>query len=216
MDLAYPLLKIPFLLSVGYLGHLANTSPQGSPKESEEAKFVGVEQKGSRTVITVVIPIVQFVLTLSCLAESAVILAHNFPAHPLAQPVLDVLSRSASATGGRITPAFLAGWGLVATGTLIRIACYRYLGRFFTFKLAVRDQHRLITSGPLVVEGVRGSLGFCPGKAFTAVWIGVLGAMPITAVLRTGVEDKVLRDEFKTEWDVWAKNTPYKLIPGIY
>ncbi|OBZ73651.1 hypothetical protein A0H81_06272 [Grifola frondosa] len=243
MDLSYPLLKIPFLLSVGYLAHLAGTSPQGSPKESEEAKFVGVEQKGSRTIITTVSPIIKSVVTLSCLAESAVILAHNFPAHPLAAPVLDVLSRSTSATGVRLSSTFLAGWGLFATGTLIRVACYRYLGRFFTFKLALRDEHRLITSGPYAVvrhpaytgaivlfAGIamfqlgpgswwRECMGLwdsVPGKALTAVWMGVLSAIPISVFMRTGAEDKILRDEFKMQWDVWARNTPYKLIPGIY
>jgi protein-S-isoprenylcysteine O-methyltransferase Ste14 len=35
-------------------------------------------------------------------------------------------------------------------------------------------------------------------------------------VVRTGIEDEMLKREFGREWQAWAKQTPYKLVPGIY
>jgi protein-S-isoprenylcysteine O-methyltransferase Ste14 len=33
---------------------------------------------------------------------------------------------------------------------------------------------------------------------------------------RTKSEDKLLRDQFGKQWDIWAKDVPWRLIPGIY
>jgi protein-S-isoprenylcysteine O-methyltransferase Ste14 len=35
-------------------------------------------------------------------------------------------------------------------------------------------------------------------------------------VARTGVEDDMLKREFGREWQAWVKETPYKLVPGVY
>ncbi|KAF9238464.1 hypothetical protein BU15DRAFT_62442 [Melanogaster broomeanus] len=49
------------------------------------------------------------------------------------------------------TPAFLAGSILNIAGSLLRIHCYRVLGRMFTFELSIRQDHKLVTSGPYSV-----------------------------------------------------------------
>jgi protein-S-isoprenylcysteine O-methyltransferase Ste14 len=41
---------------------------------------------------------------------------------------------------------------------------------------------------------------------------GVMAAL----LARVPKEDAMMRDEFREEWEVWAKDVPYKLIPGIY
>jgi protein-S-isoprenylcysteine O-methyltransferase Ste14 len=35
-------------------------------------------------------------------------------------------------------------------------------------------------------------------------------------VARTAHEDGLLRETFGKEWDEWAKNVPYRLVPGVY
>lgn len=48
-------------------------------------------------------------------------------------------------------PTSIQLWiGMVAVwiGGAIRIACYRELGRLFTYELTIREKHRLVTSGP--------------------------------------------------------------------
>ena len=43
---------------------------------------------------------------------------------------------------------FILGVCLLGVGTLIRVSCYRALGRFFTFELSIKTEHTLITEGP--------------------------------------------------------------------
>lgn len=143
----------------------------------------------------------------------------------------------------RITPAFAAGWLLVMAGALVRLACYRTMGKHFTFEITIRKDHRLVTSGPYAV--VRhpsytamamvalgtvvaflgsgswlnecGALGTTLGKAFAAAWVADLLYVPAVMVfMRVKTEDGLLRREFGKEWDEWAKKTPYALVPGIY
>ena len=42
-------------------------------------------------------------------------------------------------------------------------------------------------------------------------WISVVAMMR-----RAQIEDAVLREEFRAEWDVWARKTPYALISYVY
>ena len=43
---------------------------------------------------------------------------------------------------------FVVGSMLTAAGGLLRLWCYQTLGRFFTWDLAVRKDHKLVTIGP--------------------------------------------------------------------
>lgn len=66
----------------------------------------------------------------------------------------------------RLTPLFLLGWLILCLGTLIRLSCYRALGRFFTFELSVFNDHKLITTGPYA---------FVRHPSYTAFGVGVAG-----------------------------------------
>ena len=46
-----------------------------------------------------------------------------------------------------LTRSWLAGFLLMCVGTYIRASSYRELGRHFTFQLAIRNAHKLVTSG---------------------------------------------------------------------
>ncbi|OBZ67953.1 hypothetical protein A0H81_12487 [Grifola frondosa] len=121
----------------------------------------------------------------------------------------------------------VSGWRKLharGAGGFIRIQCYRTLGRFFTYELALRNNHRLVTSGPYGVarwdislsckrrhmaHGVYGgALQEC-GYAWTAWTVYTL----VNLVKRTPTEDKVLRKSFGKEWVSWAESVPYRLIP---
>ncbi|KAI0647934.1 hypothetical protein C8Q79DRAFT_999456 [Trametes meyenii] len=143
----------------------------------------------------------------------------------------------------RITPAFTLGWVLMMGGGLLRVLCYRTLGNQFTFEITIRKGHRLVTNGPysvvrhpsytaltLVVLGnfmcffASGSwvrecdiMDTLIGKLFVAAWAGEMLHPPAVMIwARVEAEDKLLRNEFGGEWEAWAKNTPYVLIPGVY
>lgn len=118
----------------------------------------------------------------------------------------------------------------------------RHLGHQFTFILSLQNQHKLVTNGPYSVvrhPGYLGAITFCIGNViFTAgpgsIWFEYrLWAHPVGALIlllwvttnfsimtllfwRTTDEDAALRKEFGTQWDAWAYQTPYKLVPFVY
>lgn len=142
----------------------------------------------------------------------------------------------------RITPAFAVAISIMTLATIVRLACYRELGRHFTFELSIKEDHELITSGPyacvrhpgyiacicylgsvLVCQLGRGSWWY--GSAFGNSLIGVCVASLWVAlnvesatffVSRAELEDQVLQNEFGLKWEEWRKRTPCKLIPYIW
>ena len=70
----------------------------------------------------------------------------------------------------RPPPAILAGTLLAAAGGLVRAACYRALGPCFTFELAIRAGHRLVTRGPYARVRHPGYAALLFAVAGTAAW----------------------------------------------
>lgn len=130
----------------------------------------------------------------------------------------------------------------MAGGGLLRLACYRTLGKFFTWELAVKKDHVLVTHGPYSVvrhPAYTGSLmigvgvvlaQFGPGswyrecigldglgsKVFVGIWSAWALAVPTLLMRRVNAEDAVLKKEFNEEWNAYAKRTPYRIIPFMY
>lgn len=174
--------------------------------------------------------------------EVATILVMYLPS-PAAEHILPMLAwRSTDAAlGVRLTSTFLTGTFLCLVGGIMRIFCYRALGRHFTFELSIRKNHKLVTDGPysivrhpsytalimvtigtlLCLTGTgswlaeSGIMGTLVGRLLVIVWAAEVAWIPIVMVLRVGTEDEILRKEFKDEWLVWSQRTPYKLIPGV-
>lgn len=137
---------------------------------------------------------------------------------------------------------FVLGCLMTAASGALRWACYKTLGSLFTYELTLREEHRLVTSGPYafvrhpsysgVVFGVLGTLlvHFGPGSWWARVgWFGTLGgqayalgwcvmeAYVLWGILcRAPTEDALLRKQFGAEWDAWAARVPYRVIPGIF
>lgn len=131
---------------------------------------------------------------------------------------------------------------MVYAGTYLRLLCFRTLGKFFTFELAIRKDHKLCTSGPYAVVrhpsytailGVSAGLSICyfsdgsvwaarkvgetsVGRAVEYFWIAVQILTVPTMFTRMKSEDMVLKENFGDEWVMWCKKTPYKLIPDVY
>lgn len=178
------------------------------------------------------------------MGEVAVILARASPSSPAAKFVLEKLMWAPVQYANRIavTPAFLAGCGLAILGSFLRLQCYRTLGRHFTYELALQNGHQLVTSGPYSVVRhpsytclMLCQIGLLLCQATPGSWImesGILntlaGKIPaytslalqmyawVNLVRRTAREDGFLKKEFGEQWVLWAKNVPYRLIPGIY
>lgn len=167
--------------------------------------------------------------------------AHYFP-----RTVTERLSSTLGSNSGRgigLPASFMVGWFLLAAGACIRATCYHHLGRFFTFELALRENHQLVTTGPYAVvrhPAYTGSILAIVGMGFMQLgpgswcadvarlwstptgvvlgcaWLGILSIIPFGIVARTAAEDQVLHKEFGQQWEAWAQKTQYRLVPGIF
>lgn len=170
------------------------------------------------------------------ITETSAILINHFAADKSSDNVM----AESHHFGGRITPIFLPGTAFLVAGATIRIRCFREMGRYFTFALSLRDNHKLITTGPyaavrhpsytggiMVVLGATLSLmsdgswwfdgghGTLWGK-FLAVNFIALSILQIRVCLRGGTEDAYLKKAFGEQWVQFAKKVPYMYIPGVW
>lgn len=130
--------------------------------------------------------------------------------------------------------------GTIATvvAATLRIWCFKTLGRLFTFEIAIRPKHELITSGPyawvrhpsytgiyLTLFGATASLcspgtwllecGFSSRSAIILVSLWLLKCAFVFRgmALRLIIEDEVLKKAFGESWDEYARRVPYKFVP---
>jgi len=175
------------------------------------------------------------------LTEIAIILADHFNS-PLVVTAEAYLCPSKTASGPdrlTVTISFFLAWVVLMAGGLLRAACYRTLGEFFTFRVAVRKDHKLITSGPYAYVRHPAYLG---GATFIVALIHALFArgsylsvcqpvgwsteaivmfihcfifLPATFT-RAVTEDALMKKKFGKEWEEWARNVRYRVCPGIW
>jgi len=141
----------------------------------------------------------------------------------------------------RLTPLFLFGNILVLLSTALRVQSFRALGRFFTFELYIYEDHRLIVGGPYAI--VRhpsytglifsiigasctlasgswlaecGMLETSIGRGIIFIWLSIAAAVIWSLLLRIPGEEFILQAKFGQEWELWAEQVRYWLIPGVY
>lgn len=141
-----------------------------------------------------------------------------------------------------ISPLFILFSLVIYLGSIGRTLCFRQLGKQFTFELAIKKDHELVTTGLYSIVRhpsytASGAVLFgstiaqlLPGSLFyefglrQVVWWRLLCGYAIlwkvlafvNSIARIRKEDQVLRKEFGVKWDEWAKKTPYKMIPFLY
>ena len=181
---------------------------------------------------------------LAGLIEIALILAAYAPDAPLSKLILrTLLLPGGNAANLRLTPATLAGGLMMVVGTLIRVVTFRYLGKFFRFEASIQKDHKLITGGPYAIvrhPSYTGLLISHPGWFLwqfgagswvreSGLWGTVLGKLGVSAFAglvilgtlnltlgRMSNEDKALQARFGEQWDRWASQVRYMVVPGIY
>ncbi|EGN98774.1 hypothetical protein SERLA73DRAFT_181408 [Serpula lacrymans var. lacrymans S7.3] len=233
------LVKIPLLLSSAVGVHIALTPPN-APASDEKVK------PGSRELFlntaTALCGALKVAFWLGTIGESAAILIPLIPPSKLPTGALTLLKALGGPDNRLITPAFLAGTTISTAAGLLRWACYRALGRFFTFVLSVRKDHRLVTHGPysVVRHPSYTATALCVLGAFTLhgsptswlrssgvannllvrgtaiSWATMMSITAITLFMRCPKEDEMMKKEFGKEWEEWAGRVRYWLIPGIY
>ncbi|KAK7678051.1 hypothetical protein QCA50_018992 [Cerrena zonata] len=235
------------LLNVAF-AFRAGTPPNPPPKIEDRRKYE--RDKSTKDLMTPhlwwFIPLGLSTLFFPHLVEIYVIFTAYFPA--LSSRIIDTTivhyaSPPATVTQHlQVSSTYLFGTVLNLTGSVLRLFCYQALGRHFTFELSLRDDHKLITTGPyslvrhpsytgnfLIVAGLLvcqwgegswwkefGIQETVIGSAWDRVMTFVVVIYTIVMVNRTGKEDTMLRKEFKGQWERWSQKTPYKLVPGVY
>jgi len=240
----FPLLKVPLIILNSYVGSKSASPPQPPASSTEQKKFVKTGTKPdflSRN-LWWFLPIYQGSMLTIQLCEIYYISSTTFPSlksagiYRVLEPV--PLNRFAVT----ITPAFILGTLLVWLGSYIRVLCFQTLGQYFTFQLAIKQDHSLVTHGPYSYvrhPSYTGSLTYLTGMLICQMGAGswmlecgmwktgfgsILGGVWIISVLRTlatlmmrtPTEDRILKEEFGKEWDAWAKKTPYRVIPWVF
>ena len=87
----------------------------------------------------------QVLLCSTAIAEAVALLAQNLPASSHIPAALSIILPTARTD---IAPSALAAYALAIAGGLTRVWCHRTLGRFFTWEMSVRADHRLVTVEP--------------------------------------------------------------------
>lgn len=119
---------------------------------------------------------------------------------------------------GLATAALAVG----AFGLGLRWAAIARLGRLFTWRVAILDDHPLVQDGvyrwirhPSYTGGLLAALGVLValGNAFP---VAVFGCTHLPLVLhRVGVEERVLAAHFADAWAAYAART-WRLLPGVW
>jgi len=234
------LLKIPPLVAAAYAGQTTLTPPNGTPQDGEQQKYGS--RRDTVTSMIWILPAVKASLWLATACEVITLLARCFPDSILSDVSPRLCLSEAGGDRLGLSNTFVAGWLLIMSGSALRDWCFRELGRHFTFHLAVRNSHKLVTSGPyaivrhpaylgFLVYGAGsvmclfgsgswtrecGILGTVGGQLFAVVWTGLVVAISLLFFGRAALEDETLRKEFEGQWAEYARRTRYRIIPYIY
>ncbi|KAF9535348.1 hypothetical protein CPB83DRAFT_841614 [Crepidotus variabilis] len=143
----------------------------------------------------------------------------------------------------RISQLGALGAAIFFAGVILRAYTYRRLGRFFRFDISIQKDHELIKTGPysyvrhpsyggllvsttgwLIWTFSKGSwvresglMNTKFGKPLIAAYIVACILPPSLVTLsRMHKEDDALKEQFGDEWEAWAMDVPYSIIPGLY
>ncbi|PSR70820.1 hypothetical protein PHLCEN_2v13261 [Hermanssonia centrifuga] len=245
------ILKIPLLLVSSACDHVAFTAPNPSAQSEERAKYdvkTGASEKGSFHVVRAATTLRSFIHAVNLLELATIIrsIYHSEPQQCMktfhGPHYIRDWSPSFVEPKIQISAQFLTGFTLMVLGASLRAISYRYLGKDFTFELAVRKEHKLVTTGPYYPvrhPSYTGAILFMAGAIISqmghgsywsecGLWHGawglILGLVYVALIpyvvvvifLRMPNEDAILREEFKEDWDAWARRTPYRLIPFVH
>lgn len=233
------LLRVPLALTSVVALHTSFSNPNKSVSNEEVTKYANAEAPA-----WLFVPVSWKVYAwTSLIGETAVVASSHLPPSPVKDLILRTLvpRPSWAISAIQVTPTFLAGCLLTVAGSYLRLSCFRTLGGLFTFHLSIREERKLVTSGPYAyvrhpayTGGVMAAVGTVVcflgegswlrecgwldgtgGKAVVGVAASLLALTGVFVTRRSIMEDRKLRQAFGEQWDSWASNVPYRFIPYI-
>jgi protein-S-isoprenylcysteine O-methyltransferase Ste14 len=117
----------------------------------------------------------------------------------------------------------LIGSAVFAFGFTLRLWSMRTLGHFFTFEIGVRQNHRLLKSGPYQLLRHPSYTGYgillvgalISANAPALAWLGTLAPVCGFLWLRIRDEEKMLEENFGAEFRRHKKQT-WRVFPWVY
>lgn len=116
----------------------------------------------------------------------------------------------------------ITGIVMIITGITFRALAVRYLGKYFTPTVQIKDDHQLITSGPYSIvrhPSYTGAfLAIVAGGVVLESLVGFIiscTAMIIAYYVRIGIEEKELTARFGNGYEAYKKNTKM-IIPYVW
>ncbi|KAG1750482.1 uncharacterized protein EDB91DRAFT_1235023 [Suillus paluster] len=238
--------KICLLLCAVGAQYYAMTPPNARPLPKERLKPTGWELPIAFWVHI----LAKHILCVCVLSEILVAYATRYESTAISEPIIAFLvqSDSCSLSLDRTvsSPALITGSCLSVIGSAIRIHCYSTLGKFFTFELSIRQDHKLITSGPYsIVRHPSYTSGLCvflgvllchfhtqswvvscsgvfPSSSqavkltLACVWVAFISVVYSGLGSRIKKEEEMLEGNFGDQWRSYAKRVPYRLVPWLY
>jgi len=237
--------KIPFIIASALGVHCTTMSPSKPPLSEEKVVLpTPFESFVSWCLRLYGLELLRMTVWAASLTEVAGILLAHIDHSQIPGAIYDTQTMRllSSLNSAPITPTFLFGSLAVAIAGAVRHYCALTLGKFWSFELSVRREHRLVTSGPYSVVRHPSYAAYVLQYAGLAVMYGSQGSwlreseilqMPIARVLaamcffmftagvstgirRVPMEDRILHGALGEEWENWAKRVKYRLIPGVY
>ncbi|KAJ6615458.1 hypothetical protein B0H10DRAFT_2220307 [Mycena sp. CBHHK59/15] len=161
---------------------------------------------------------------------------------PWSQRILTALAFGGEIGAVRLTPFPALGSILIVGGAVLRLQCYRALGKHFTFETGISKNHTLVKTGPykwarhpsyagavmvyaglILYYGSPGTWamecvfkGSVVGMVFCVLYALMMSLVVLGLLCRMSKEDEGLRQEFGHEWVAWATEVPYALVPGVF
>jgi protein-S-isoprenylcysteine O-methyltransferase Ste14 len=132
-------------------------------------------------------------------------------------------SNSLRAAGVGLLPGWtvLVGLALLGTGIAVRLWAVRALGRFFSFVVQLRADHRIVMEGPYRWLRHPSYTGVILAVLGYAVLVGSWPAIPIVAAVvgavigyRISVEERALVERFGPEYRSYVART-WRLFPFL-
>ncbi|KAM6501316.1 hypothetical protein JOM56_004330 [Amanita muscaria] len=234
------LAKIPFILLATAGLHASNSPPNSRASVGDGAIITSSWERVIRSATSIVY-VYKFCLWIAAFAESAVIIATAFPSLPMSETILKYMLFGGNGSHVRLTETSIIALFLSLLGARIRTGCFRELGQNFTFEMAIRKEHELVTTGlygivrhpsytgylmttiaVTLLHGARGSWVRESGLLSMVVGKVIIGFLSLITWVVCGAllrrmkeEDGELRKRFGLQWDHWASHVPYRLIPGL-
>jgi protein-S-isoprenylcysteine O-methyltransferase Ste14 len=183
---------------------------------------------------------IQGVGIVSLMIECAMLLALYFGSSTASLSAVCATNLPPLSTISTLSPMFNLAVGMVYTGGLLRLWCYKTLGTLFTYEITIRPDHKLITSGPyaivrhpsytactlqlsgiiLAVLSPYGYVHECglmstPARWVFLVWVMELVYTAISLLGRGSFEDAALKKEFGVSWETYRRSVSCRFIPGV-